>query len=225
MSKNRIVTIVALTGLAHIASADIVNVGGKAAIFDAGREVPTLDGELPPMLDVPADAMFVTVPEVTGLVRAHPVLSWAGPDGNSTTLNDTDIDSYEGISGIIHPRTMALVGVFLTDEQPGEGDAPSRLDFYSIGSSFASLSPEIGQTFFIGDGWGDGDFAQEFIVPDGATRLFLGFADGEYFTGAPTAYLDNEGAFDADVRFHLVPAPGSLALLSLGGLAVSRRKR
>ncbi|MFG0259604.1 MAG: PEP-CTERM sorting domain-containing protein, partial [Phycisphaerales bacterium JB041] len=178
-----------------------------------------------PMVAVPDGANFVTRPEVTGLVRAHHRLEWAGPDGNTTTLNDTDISSFQGISGLVHPATLPLVGVFLTDDLPEESGTPARLDFYDLGSSFASLAPEIGQSFFIGDGWTDGGVLQEFMVPAGATRFFLGFADASYFTGAPGAYADNDGAFVADVRFNIVPAPGSMALLGFGALVCGRRRR
>lgn len=222
--KTRMFCALAAMGVASVASADVVQVDAKAAIFDAGRDVPTLDGQLPPMLEIPQGAYSMQFAEVTGLVRAHRSLQWAGPDGNDTTLNDTDINSYEGISGIVHPRTLPLVAVFLGDDAP-EGSAPARLDFYSIGSEFSSLSPVVGQSFFVGDGWNSAELAQEFMIPQGATRVFFGLADASYFTGEPGAYSDNDGWFSADVRFNLVPAPGSLALLGLGGLAVARRRR
>ncbi len=224
MYKSGLLSVVVLAGLASIASADIVNVDAKAAIFDAGRDTPTLDGMLAAGIAVPVDTAYVTVPEVTGLVRAHPVLTWAGPDGNPDTLNDTDISSYMGISGLIHPNTLALLGVFLTDATP-ENPAPDRLDFYDISSNFTTLSPVIGQSFFIGDGWTDSNVLQQFNVPVGATYLYLGLADAGWFTGDPGAYSDNEGAFDADVRFTAIPAPGSIALLGLGGIVTLRRRR
>lgn len=60
-------------------------------------------------------------------------------EGNATTLNDTDINSFNSISGLVHPRTLALLGVFLTDAEP-EGLAPTRLDYYAIGDAFTSLA-------------------------------------------------------------------------------------
>ena len=95
----------------------------------------------------------------------------------------------------------------------------------SLGSNFGSLSPEIGQSFFVGNGWTDGGMLQDFVVPTGATRVFFGFADAGYFTGEPGTYADNDGAFAADVSFNVVPAPGSIALLGLGGLIATRRRR
>lgn len=224
MRKSIAVAVLALGGLSGLASADVVNVDARAVIFDAGRASGTLDGLLPPMVEVPAGADYVYLPEVSGLVRAHPALQWAGPDGNSATLNDTDINSYQSISGLVHPKTLPLLGVFLNESLP-EGAAPARLDYYSIGSNFASFSPVLGQSFFIGDGWTDGEVNQHFVVPAGATRLYLGLADASYFTGDPGAYIDNQGSFTADVQFHVVPAPGSLALLGLGGVVTLRRKR
>jgi hypothetical protein len=53
---------------------------------------------------------------------------------------------------------------------------------------------EEGQPFFIGDGLRvEGITLQEFEVPAGATRLFLGVAD-------PDAWASNGGAFDATVE-------------------------
>jgi hypothetical protein len=79
----------------------------------------------------------------------------------------------------------ALVGVFLGDSEPS-GTPPAGLRFYQTQNAqgvtrtdFTSLSPAIGQVFFIGDGLtGTGTGAvQAFQVPPGATRLFLGQAD------------------------------------------------
>jgi hypothetical protein len=88
---------------------------------------------------------------------------------------------------------MFLVGVFLTRKAPAD-PAPPRLDF-SQGENFKKLSPKIAQTFFIGDGGG-----RVFRVPAGATRLFLGFADGALFKGLPGYYLNNAGELCVQVK-------------------------
>jgi hypothetical protein len=224
MRHTHLVGLLALAGAAHAASADVIIVDARSAIFDAGRPAPTLDGLLPVEVAVPENAASMHLNEVFGLVRAHPVLQWGGPDGNTTTLNDTDIDSYLGVSGLTHPRTLPLLAVFLDGDEP-EGPAPARLDFHAIGSNFASLSPVLGQSFFVGDGWTDGGTQQQFEVPAGATRVFFGFADAGFFTGEPGAYIDNEGAITGEVGFTMIPAPGSLALLGLGVLSAARRRR
>jgi hypothetical protein len=102
-------------------------------------------------------------------------------------LSGTNISSYGGISGIRNDNAIGfLVGVFLNDSEP-TGSGPSALDFTN-NTSFAELSPQLNQTFFIGDGLtgsGLGNI-QRFLVPEQATRLFLGFADGGLFKD----YLD-----------------------------------
>jgi hypothetical protein len=100
------------------------------------------------------------------------------------------------------------------------GPAPAGLDFTSIGTSFASLSPLLDQVFFIGDGLtGDGSGSvQQFIVPTGATVLYLGISDAPGYQGDPGAYGDNGGAFTTsfDVTSSGVPDQSSaLALLTL----------
>ncbi len=74
----------------------------------------------------------------------------------------------------------AVIGVFLTDAVPQDKDAPPQLDFFSDPKKreFTSLSPKVGQMFFIGDGANADGVRQEFVVPPGATRLFIGITDG-----------------------------------------------
>jgi hypothetical protein len=70
--------------------------------------------------------------------------------------------------------------VFLDNNLPTASAAPATLDYSAIGTSFSSFSPLLKQVFFIGDGLtgtGTGT-VQSFVVPDGATRLFLGDVDG-----------------------------------------------
>ena len=73
--------------------------------------------------------------------------------------------------------------------------APARLDFSmnAHSESFAELSPLLGQTFFIGDGTTPSGLQQRFVIPAGATRFYLGFADAFSFQGPPGAYADNTG--------------------------------
>ena len=77
------------------------------------------------------------------------------------------------------------MGVFETATGPAGGPPPATLDFTVIGTSFASLSPALNQVFYIGDGLtGDGSGSvQQFIVPLGATRLYLGCADAGGYNG------------------------------------------
>jgi hypothetical protein len=177
----------------------LVAVSAQANIFGAGSDFPPGPGGggggvLSPSVQLPKGAGVVTFPTVKGKVTAlMDSLPYRGPGGDPK--GETDITSYGGISGIIDARHgMFLVGVFLTDEPPSTS-APTRLDFTKR-ERFRTLAPELGQTFFIGDGKD-----RTVNVPRGATRLFLGFADayslGESalqgnYQGRP-GYYDNNG--------------------------------
>jgi len=90
-------------------------------------------------------------------------------------------DQGNGIARMNAP-VNALVGVFLDDGVPSASPAPPGLDFSDagLGTAFGQLCPGLKQPFFIGDGLtGRGTGApQQFVVPAGATRLFLGTVDG-----------------------------------------------
>jgi hypothetical protein len=89
----------------------------------------------------------------------------------------------------------ALVGVFVNANVPG-GTAPAGFDFNTAGAtSQATLSPQLNQVFFIGDGvTGTATGAtQQFVIPAGATRLFLASSDGA------GASFNNSGSFNVSV--------------------------
>lgn len=137
----------------------------------------------------------MAVTEALGTVKPVPSAPGTGADGYRSGLA-TDINSYNGISGIVNRKnTMFLVGVFLTDEMPRQGEHPERLGF-TDGEDFTELAPLIGQTFFIGDGIG-----RTFLIPSGATRLFLGFADAFETQGDPGWYGNNSGQLAVTVSF------------------------
>ena len=151
-----------------------------------------------------------------------------GPEGNG--LAGSNLTSLDGISGYIGPQGP-LVGVFLDDSIPNSGPAPTTLDFSlsGIGIDFLSLTPELGQIFYIGDGVTSGGDFQEFYAPTGATRFFLGIPDGFGFVGAPGAYDDNDGSYSVRIGINEIPSvpePATMALLGLGlvGLSFSRKR-
>ena len=120
---------------------------------------------------------------------------------------------------------MFLAGVFLDDQEPVD-PAPPRLDFSAgaLTDDFAKLGPALNQTFFIGDGQALG-MPQVFRAPEGATRLYLGFADawdfGDPFA-APGYYGDNGGALLVDVWVG-VDGPIPTVRITLGGLKARYR--
>ncbi len=174
---------------------------------------------------------FLTTSTTPGLIS---------PGEGSPTTFYVDMDSYGGISGMklfesnpVDRRVMFLAGVFLTDSEP-VAPAPERLDFSStsLGRSFTQLSPLLHQTFYIGDGLtGEGTGAvQNFIVPTGATRLFLGIVDGSYFVGGPDYYDNNVGTFTATFTVTSVPeitphSFSSVVCLLVGSLALLERRK
>lgn len=174
-------------------------VPAQANIFGAGSAHPPAPGGggggvLPTMLTLPAGShRVVTVPAVTG--RVNPIAGDTGDNGpGGDREGPTDVESLRGISGIAHRRNgMFLVGVFLARGKPAT-PAPPRLDFTKRGRS-PSLAPRLGQTFLVGDGRG-----RAFEVPDRATRLYLGFADGYRYIGPPGWYANNAGKLAATVR-------------------------
>ena len=151
-----------------------------------------------------------------------------GPGGNGAS--GSSLTSFGGISGYVGPQGP-LVGVFLTDAIPN-GAAPAGLNFSpaGLGIDFASLSPALGQVFYIGDGRNAANAFQDFIAPVGATRLYLGIPDGFSFGGAPGAYDDNDGAYSVRIGVNEVPAipePATHAMLALGliGVLIGARRR
>ncbi|UCG14575.1 MAG: PKD domain-containing protein [Deltaproteobacteria bacterium] len=122
---------------------------------------------------------------------------WCTPDGRVDGIYGSEFGPHaasKGKSAVTAPWN-ALMGVLLDDAEPTEGEEPEGLNFSSIGVDFASLSPKLGQVFFIGDGFtgkGSGD-VQTFIIPEGATRLFLGTMDG-------AEWNNNVGSFTVNVQ-------------------------
>ncbi|HEY4311536.1 MAG TPA: hypothetical protein VGN12_18970 [Pirellulales bacterium] len=125
------------------------------------------------------------------VTQSPPVFS---PDGGFavTIGNLAGISDYQGPGG-------ALLGIFLDASNPASSIAPTTLNFSTIGTSFSTLHPGLGQVFFIGDGLtGTGTGSeQNFVAPTGATRLFIAVADAPGFSGPPGAYDDNAGSYHA----------------------------
>lgn len=150
----------------------------------------------------------------------------SSPDGPS--IANTNLTASGSISGIVAPTSGFLAGVFLGASLPGA--APSTLDFGALTTDFANLSGlQLGQQFFIGNGFTSGGMQQLFFVPDGATRLYLGIADGNAFQGIPNFYNDNLGTYTAryDISSTTVPEPSTVVLIASGlaGLMLTRRRR
>lgn len=126
------------------------------------------------------------------------------------------VGAENGIADVVAPID-ALIGVFLGPDQPDSSAAPAALDFSTPAlRDFATLSPLLKQPFFIGDGLRN-DFTtlQYFVVPAGATRLFLGTMDG-------FDWFNNVGSLD--VTATSVPEPTTIVLVGAGVLGAFRRR-
>ena len=172
-----------------------VVVDGRADIFSSGLEQPDQGrgGRLPATLALAPGGGYVTFGKVKGLVGCVAGAT-TPPDGGDCAGGNTDILPANGISGIKdHQHSQFLVGVFLGPT--ASTTAPATLDFSAeaTGEAFPELAPAIGQQFFIGDGLAPSGTSQRFVVPAGATRLFLAFSDAYSFQGEPGAYGDNTG--------------------------------
>jgi hypothetical protein len=175
-----------------------VKIDSRCNIFAAGMpQVPEMSGGagiLPVKVQL-SGASAVMLSQVTGEVSC--AFSFYGAEGGDCAGGDTILDAFGSISGIVHhKRTMFVVGVFLGDAPPDT--APDRLDFTDR-DNLSEFVPQLGQVFFVGDGLNSARQQQQFIVPKGATAVYLGFADGSSFQGEPGFYDDNKGTISAMV--------------------------
>ncbi|MCX6106316.1 MAG: hypothetical protein NTY08_10855 [Proteobacteria bacterium] len=82
-----------------------------------------------------------------------------------------------GKSDIIAPIN-SLIGVFLSESDPAGMPAPATLDFSTQKArDYVSLSPAVGQVFFIGTGLTSTGEHHKVVVPQGATRLYFAVMD------------------------------------------------
>ena len=148
---------------------------------------------------------------------------FAGPDGGCyADESGFGVGPANGI-GTYQGPSNALLGVFLDNTTPSGTGGPASLD-YTQAENISQLfnTPGLNQIFFIGDGLtgtGSGS-VQEFMAPDGATRLFLAVADSY------GSSFGNLGELTVEVA--AVPLPGAALLLGsglLGLLGLGSRRR
>ena len=170
----------------------IVSSDGKPVSSTAPEDSPV---EVKGIPIIPGSYLTFTA---KGLVKTDGFRDKIGyePEGNIEAPNIINAgDDNNGISNIQAPAP-ALLGVFLGAEQPDKDSAPSALNFISAEKrDYLSISPELKQVFFIGDGSTQKGTKQKIVVPSKAKRLYLGTMDNCY-------WHDNNGAFDVEVTYH-----------------------
>ena len=88
----------------------------------------------------------------------------------------------------------AMMGVFLTNNAPDTANAPPAVDWtdaaHANQATYSNIVPQ--EPFLIGNGQTTGGTTQQFLVPAGATRLYLGIWDG-------TEYSNNGGTLTGTI--------------------------
>ncbi len=98
------------------------------------------------------------------------------PEGNGQ-LSGHALGATLGKSDIVAPL-VSMVAVFIGPNDPSNSPAPAQLDFTSdTERNYKTLKPLLGQVFFVGDGKTDSGEIQKVVVPEGATRLYMGVWD------------------------------------------------
>ena len=142
----------------------------------------------------PAQSAVLTQPVLPGTVLTFDVsgsTDHAGsPDGLSPDGGPPQPHAAENGIASNNIPISALVGVFLDASAPNTTQPPAAFPY--VPDALVSR-PGLKQPFFIGDGRGGAAITQQFIVPTGASRLFLGTQDG-------CRWLDNGGSFEVSVN-------------------------
>jgi Flp pilus assembly protein TadG len=145
----------------------------------------------------PTPGATIQVSNVTGTTTKAPNDGTATADGNFTAGGAVTSEDDEASGGVsehgIADATMpgdSLVGVFLDANVPDtDGAAPSPLDFStSAEQNYTTISPQLRQPFYIGNGQTSTNAQQSIIVPSGATRFFLATKDGHEWSNNGGSY-------------------------------------
>lgn len=157
-------------------------------------------GTIPTPIDIRQFGGQIDI-EAKGIwAHGNPSRFSSGPEGRGEFLPSSLQHESLGVS-ILGADLNMLAGVFLGDTKP-QIPAPPGL---SLGNDMTR--PEIGQSFAIGAS------LDNIIVPDNATRLFLGLHDGDEWN-------NNVGSIEATIK--AVPEPATIVTwATLMGLLIS----
>lgn len=161
----------------------------------------TAPAQSPRQLTIPVvPGTYITFSDINGMASHGPTLAPYAPDGKPSIYSH-GADSPGGPTpaaengiGDVRMPINAFMGVFLDNNAPNTTPAPTDVrDYTNAATRQQEFYSDIQrkQPFFIGDGkTGTGTGAtQKFMVPPGATRLFVGIMDGHEWS-------NNAGSFN-----------------------------
>jgi uncharacterized protein (TIGR03437 family) len=134
-----------------------------------------------------------------GLIKAPNQLGGIPPDGSILVpFGDSAGGTFAAALGLseIGVRDVSLVGVFVGDSIDSTA-TPLGLDFGNDLTATQTLYPVVQQVFYVGNGVNSNGQARVFVVPPGATRLFLASISGGFSAS---------GSFTASVSPASIPS-------------------
>ncbi len=149
----------------------------------------------------------LTFTNLTGTASVtYPSMPYVGPAGTSSGVYGTSTQHGVSWDGTGSPGTengiadaimgeSSFMGLFLDDNRPDSTPAPSTVVDWTTSamknqSVYSSLQTKA--PFYIGDGKTSGGTVKQFIVPPGATRLYIAAWDGIQFN-------NNSGSFSGTI--------------------------
>jgi hypothetical protein len=229
MRPHQILTVATFLAFNQIAHAESVLVPVTANVYGSGHSGAAATpqpaggggGTAPPSVDVLTTTQFGFLG--SGNAKFSPINPTSTtPDGIAGA--PTPFNGFNGLSGFSSDQAFGLYGVFVGAIEPADPQ-PAALNFVG-NTTFASLSPQLDQVFYIGDGLtstGSGS-TQAFNVPAGALKLYFGLADGINSPIDNGWYGDNSGDGYLVEISRTVPEPTS-ALLLMSGASLCLRRR
>jgi hypothetical protein len=148
---------------------------------------------------------LIEVSNVSGSGNIQPGDTYGNAQGEENGVVNTPSDNWNhstgyeehGIADVTMPED-AVMAVFLGSSLPDDSAAPGSLDFSTSASrNYTSLSPLVKQPFYVGTGQTSSGNQQMIVVPNGATRLFLGMMDN-------MEWSNNSGGYNVTITQYSV---------------------
>ena len=171
---------VAITRTAIAAGGEVVthSVDARSNPWYSGMAAPPVGSGQPPrkMVLTVYPGQILRLVSTGGVQDSAPEAAM-GPDGDLAKMS-THALTRNGMSNITAPET-SVIAAFLGPDAPNLTAAPPNLNFSTAAArDYVSISPQLKQIFFTGNGQrSNGDY-QTIVVPLGATRCFVGVMEG-----------------------------------------------